>query len=158
ADAMIRALPDITPYAFVTPTLEADRFEEASDKLRRAVLKEADVFVDGQEALAYRALYRSPSHRFFGFMAWGSVHSTVRSRLPLLAFRLTQNPRYRRAVLLGADWELGCNGLGSSMITGLGSQYPTTLQHILSEHDDILEAVPGIPPFGLTYGISASSW
>jgi hypothetical protein len=159
-EILTRALPDAVPsFAFVTPTVKPDLFgADTADRLKRAVLDQVDLLLKGQEDLAYRNLWRPPSHGYFPLMAWGNVHSALRARFPILAWRLTDDAKYRSAALLGADWELGCNELGRAMATGLGTVRPIILQHIHSQSDGILEPVPGIAPFALTYGIAPSAW
>jgi hypothetical protein len=159
-DILIRALPDAVPsFAFVTPTVKPDLFgEETADRLKRAVLDQVSLLLEGQKELAYRNLWRPPTHGYFPLMAWGNVHSALRARFPILAWRLTGDAKYHTAALLGADWELGCNELGRAMATGLGTVRPIILQHIHSQSDGILEPVPGIAPFTLTYGIAPSAW
>ncbi len=157
-DALLAALPDaIPPFALVTPLFGGILEKAERDKLAAAVLREADLLRSGSESLPYRTLWRPAEHGYFSFMAWGSVHGALRAGMEILAFRLTGSDLYRQAMLRGADWELGANELGSSMITGLGTVFPVVLQHIESDRDGIPEPVPGIAPFALTYGITQSA-
>ncbi len=159
AQQMVQWLPDEIPhFAFVT-ALCSDLLTSAEKQLiQTAVLKEADLFVEGSRSLPYHNLWRPIDHPYFQNMGWGMGSSAYRARLQILAYRVTGQPKYREAALNGANWELGANELGRSLETGLGSVFPVVLQHIDSECDGIDEPVPGISPFTLTYGMSASSW
>jgi endoglucanase len=157
-EALLAALPDaIVPFALVTPLFGGILEKAEREKLAQAVLREAELLISGSESLPYRTLWRPASHGYFGLMAWGSVHGGVRSGMEILAWKLTGSERYKRAMLRAADWELGANELGTSMITGLGSIFPVSLQHIQSDMDGIAEPVPGLAPFSLSYGIAASA-
>ena len=85
-------------------------------------------------------------------------HPAYRARLQILAYRVTGQQKYFDAAINGANWQLGANELGRSLETGVGSVFPVVIQHIDSQCDGIDEPVPGISPFTLTYGMSASSW
>ncbi len=157
-EALLAALPDaIVPFALVTPLFGGILEKAEREKIAQAVVREADFLNSGSESLPYRTLWRPPTHGYFNFMAWGSVHGGVRAGMEILAWKLTGSESYRAATLRAADWELGANELGTSMITGLGSVFPVTLQHIQSDMDGIAEPVPGIAPFALSYGIASSA-
>lgn len=160
AEAAAKGLPDgIPPLAFVT-LLREDQLLAGSERSRilKLLSEECDRFLTGQDQLSYRMFWRAPSQGFFNAMAWGNSHSARRARLPVLLWWETKEEKYREAALLACDWELGCNELGRSFITGTGSVFPVVLQHIQSERDSYLEPAPGIAPFGLTFGITPSAY
>jgi endoglucanase len=159
-EVLLRGQPDaVHPFAFVTPTLHPEWFgKEAADQLIAAARREADVLCEGQQKLAYRTLWYAPSHGYYPLMGWGNIHAGHAARYPIVCWRLTGEAKYRDAVLLALDWEFGCNEVGRSMVTGLGSTYPTCLQHITSERDEWLEPVPGIVPYVFTYGVAYPAW
>lgn len=71
---------------------------------------------------------------------------------------MTGAEKYRQAALLGLDWQLGCNEMGRSMVSGLGSTRPVIFQHIMSEKDNLLEPYPGIAPIAFSYGVAYPAW
>ena len=160
AESLARAMPDgVSPSAFVTLIgLKDFATEMEMQQMRKAFLATCDLFLAGQEALAYRNLWFPPTHGYYTFMGWGTIHSARRALLPIVAWRWTGDPKYRDAALLGCDWELGGNELGRALQTGVGTQHTMTLQHIHSDTDSLLEPVPGIPPFCFTYGCAPDTW
>lgn len=159
-DVLLRGQPDaIPPFAFVTPALHPEWFgADTAAKLTAAAKAQADLVAQGQSALAYRTLWYAPTHAYYTFMGWGHVHAGYKARYSVLCWRLTGDEQYRQQVLLGLDWELGCNELGRALATGVGSTHPTCLQHITSQCDDLLEPVPGIIPYTFTYGLAYPAW
>ena len=159
-DVLIRGLPDaITPFTYVTPLLHPELFgQETVNRLQAAAEREAALFMQGQTELAYRLLWRPATHGYFGFMGWGATNAGRRARFPLLLWRVTGAEKYRQAALLGLDWELGCNEMGRSLVSGLGSTRPVVFQHIMSETDSLLEPYPGIAPYTFTYGVALPAW
>lgn len=159
AEQLVQWLPDQIPhFAFVTPLCSDLLTAQEKQMVLTAVLKETDVFEKGSRSLPYHNLWRPIDHQYFQNMGWGMGQPAYRARLQILAYRATGQQKYREAALNGANWQLGANELGRSLETGLGSVFPVVLQHIDSECDGIDEPVPGISPFSLTYGVSASSW
>lgn len=111
------------------------------------------LFLTGLEESAYRHYFRPKDHGYYQNMSWGEVHPVNRAATPLLAWLVTQDPKYLDAVERSVDWDLGANPMGRSQTTGLGTIFPVVLQHISSETDSIPEPVPGLTPFMFTYGI-----
>lgn len=159
-EVLLRGQPDaIPPFSFVTPCLHPEWFgADAVEKLTAAAKREADLYAQGQDQLAYRTLWYPPAHGYYPHMAWGHVHAGFKARYPVVCWRVTGDERYRRSVLLALDWEFGCNELGRASATGLGSTHPVCLQHITSERDEWLEPVPGIVPYTYTFGVAYPAW
>lgn len=80
---------------------------------------------------------------------WGMALPATWARYFILADRLADDPRYRDAALLSADYHLGCNALGLSHTTGLGEAYVCAVQDAETRADNILEPVPGLTPYGV---------
>ena len=160
SDTALQALPGaIPPFAFVTPLLRDDILSPAEKSQVLARLREeAAESMAGSAILPYRMLWRAPDHRYFSHMSWGAVHGPRVARWHVLLWRLTGEPAYREAMLRAVDWELGCNPMGRSLTTGLGSVFPIVLQHHQSYYDGILEPVPGISPYTFTYGAAFQTW
>jgi endoglucanase len=126
--------------------------EEEQAAMRRTLIELADRSVASQQEYAYRLLWRSPSDGWFHAMAWGNLYTRTRS--VVAAYALTGDAKYRNALEHAANFFLGCNPLGQSMVTGLGSVFPVVIQHIHSQSDGIAEPTPGIAPYSFTFGFS----
>lgn len=122
------------------------------ESLRRG----ADGLIATQAEHAYRMLWLGPKEGWFHTLAWGNYHSKLRL-LGVLA-SVTGEARYREALAAGADFFLGCNPMGMSLVSGLGSVFPVVFQHIHSQSDGIAEPTPGIAPYWYTYGVSMNGF
>lgn len=130
------------------PGLSAD--EKAA--MRKKLLEEADKLVASQELFAYRTLWMGPTEGWFHTMAWGNIYN--KSRNVVAAYAITGDGKYKAAMESAADFFLGCNPMGQTMVTGIGSVYPVVIQHIHSISDGIPDPTPGIAPYTFTFGIS----
>jgi endoglucanase len=67
---------------------------------------------------------------------------------------------YINAVSMSADFVLGCNPLGISWVSGLGSYYPTDVLHgdALAFRRAGLPALPGIPVYGPVENLDGQSY
>lgn len=120
--------------------------------MRKAILEAADKLVASQQLFAYRTLWMGPTEGWFHTMAWGNIYS--KSRNLVAAYAITKAPQYKASLEASADFFLGCNPMGQTMVTGIGSVYPVVIQHIHSLADGIPDPTPGIAPYTFTYGIS----
>ncbi len=120
--------------------------------IKNSLVADANGLVASQADNPYRMLWFSPSHAFFKLMAWGGIYSKARTLA--VAYAATGNPQYRASMENAADFFLGCNPMGTTMVTGLGSVYPVVLQHIHSLTDGIPDPTPGIAPYSLTWDIN----
>jgi hypothetical protein len=120
--------------------------------IRRRLLERADLFLDAQENHPYRMYWHSPDAGWFHTLGWGNFHR--QSRNLTVAWLLTGEPRYHSALQHAANFFLGANPQGTSMITGIGSVFPVVIQHIHSKNDGIAEPTRGIAPYWLTYGVN----
>ncbi|MEI8139610.1 MAG: glycoside hydrolase family 9 protein [bacterium] len=108
------------------------------------LIARADEAVREQEATPYRHPWNPQKSR-----RWGAALSATQARYCILAWKLTGKERYRTAALHSADFHLGCNALGLSQTTGLGSYSIGMVQDAESRADGLLEPVPGITPYGI---------
>ncbi|MBI2425861.1 MAG: glycoside hydrolase family 9 protein [Candidatus Hydrogenedentes bacterium] len=115
-------------------------------------IKTADKLVEWLPNMAYRSTWEAKEATYLGL---GLSCVTNRNRALLAAFALTGNGKYREAAILNTDFMFGANALGMSWTTGIGSVYPVSIQHAVSEEDGIDDPVPGITIFGITAGVNA---
>jgi len=125
---------------------------EDVDAIKKMVVTNADKLLATQAGHAYRTLWLGPQEGWFHTMAWGNLHS--KARQVAAAYAATKDPKYKAAMESAADFYLGCNPTGTTMVTGIGTVYPVVLQHLHSAIDGIVEPVPGIAPYTFTFGIN----
>ena len=149
----IGSLAHAVNASMTVPILLNDGLPRADvDAVREMVITSADSLIASQSGHAYRTLWLGPEEGWFHAMAWGNLHS--KARTVVVAFAVTGDTKYRAAMEAAADFFLGCNPQGTTMVTGIGSVYPVVLQHLHSAVDGITEPVPGIAPYTFTFGIS----
>ena len=73
------------------------------------------------------------------------------------AHRMTQKEKYLNAIYLANDFHNGANPLGRSMTSGLGRIYPAVFLDITSYAGNRKEFVPGITPYGNTFGLDRNA-
>ena len=125
--------------------------EEDVAALKKSILTTADQLLQSQAAHPYRMLWLAPEEGWFHAMAWGNIHA--KTRILTVAYAASRDPKYKTAMQNAADFFLGCNPLGATMVTGIGSVYPIVIQHIHSLSDGIPDPTPGIAPYTLTFGV-----
>lgn len=113
-------------------------------ELRAAVVKAGDDAVANVERTAYRMGARPDGAGGWGDMVGGPVHGG----LALYAWLLTGERKYLDTASLNADYQLGCNPLGRSFITGVGGRPPAhpELRPWLYDAQGI--PAPGVPVYG----------
>ncbi|MEO0416627.1 MAG: glycoside hydrolase family 9 protein, partial [Verrucomicrobiota bacterium] len=137
------------PFMAVTPVLAAESVglteEQRSALLSRIESLSVEHHHGGQDELAYRHLFKKPSEGWYvPSLSWGGSHVGRNAYFPLILYRATGEESWRQRVLFGLDWQFGCNAVGRTFTSGLGSVSPLVLQHKHSSEDSILEPVPGI--------------
>ncbi len=142
-----RCVPLLLNTGLPTPEVSA---------MKSALLASADSLVTNQAANPYRMLWHSTTNRYFSSMGWGAIYH-YHTRVLAAAYAVTRDARYRSALENAADFFLGCNPLGATMVTGIGSVYPIALQHIHSLTDGIPDPTPGIAPYSLTWDITGNA-
>ena len=120
--------------------------------IKNTLIAAADSLAASQATNPYRMLWLAPTDPYFKFMAWGTIHS--KSRTLAAAYAATGDLKYKTSLENAADFFLGCNPMGTTMMTGLGSVYPIVIQHIHSLTDGIPDPTPGIAPYSLTWDIN----
>jgi hypothetical protein len=117
--------------------------------MKKSIITAADKLLETQSDHAYRMPWLSPEDKDFHHMAWGSIYA--KARVLAVAYAVSKDPKYKAAMENAADFFLGCNPMGGTMVTGIGSVSPVVLQHIHSQSDRIAEPVPGIAPFTFAF-------
>jgi hypothetical protein len=122
-------------------------------QLSRAALKDANNSLQEMNSYAYRNPWYPVNTGHYTKMGWGTWHPLRQAKKFVLAHYISNNEKYKNAAFLCNDFQLGCNAMGRSMTSGLGSIYPVKFLDLISYSDEHEEFVPGITPYLLTYGI-----
>ncbi len=104
-------------YAFLRDPKNETRDPEMWARVRAAVLREADWYVEGSDQMAYKFV-RHPDAP----INWGTGAYGVHIRPVLAAWFLTGDGKYRDWVVRTCDGMLGANPLGLCWVTGLGER------------------------------------
>jgi hypothetical protein len=128
----------------------------SSQSIQETLVRNADGLIASQEEHAYRMLWLSPKDGWFHTLAWGNFHSKL--RLLGVVAALTGEARHQNALASGASFFLGCNPMGTTLVSGVGSVFPVVFQHIHSQSDGIAEPTPGIAPYWYTFGVPMTSF
>jgi len=121
--------------------------------MRTQILANADKILEKMETVAYR---HGAGPRTGG---WGSMLPALPAELLLLAYFLTHQQKYLDAVGLHADFQLGCNPLSKTFITGMGYRHPNRpeIAWYLYEGPDLSgQTVKGLTMY--TLGPPIKSW
>ena len=132
--------------------------EKIRETYRSAILKNANKMLHDQEnAYPYRTLWHASNAGWVHAMAWGNYHPLRRAITLIAAHKLTGNEKYLTGAYLANDFHNGANPLGRSMTSGLGKIYPAAFLDLISYADGIGEFVPGITPYGNTFGLDRNA-
>ncbi len=112
---------------------------------------------DQENAYPYRTLWHAADAGWVHAMAWGNYHPLRRAMTLIAAHKLTGEEKYLNGAYLANDFHNGANPLGRSMTSGLGKIYPAAFLDLVSYADDIGEFVPGITPYGNTFGLDRNA-
>ena len=147
------ALSWMTLELFPVKELEPFRCE-----YRETILKNADkMLFDQEEAYPYRTLWLAHNAGWVHTMSWGNYHPLRRAITLIAAHKLTGDAKYLTGAYLANDFHNGANPLGRSMTSGLGKIYPAAFLDLISYADKQSEFVPGITPYGNTFGIDRNA-
>ena len=124
------------------------------ERCRAKIVEQADIFLERQALNPYRKVWYTPTHGYFGLMAWGTS-GWNQIRWLTAAYRLTNDARYRDGALHGVSWMHGTNPMGRPFTTGIGSTPMMSLLHLPSEF--FTEPVPGITIYGIIGAIAQSA-
>ena len=129
-----------------------------ADEYRKVILRDAEKMLENQEnAYPYRTLWHAHNAGWVHAMAWGNYHPLRRAVTLIAAHKLTGEEKYLTGAYLANDFHNGANPLGRSMTSGLGKIYPAVFLDLVSYADNIGEFVPGITPYGNTFGIDRNA-
>ena len=132
--------------------------EELRNEYRKMILSSADTMLRDQEnAYPYRTLWRAADDGWVHAMAWGNYHPLRRAVMLIAAHKITGEKRYLQGAYLANDFHNGANPLGRSMTSGLGKIYPAAFLDLVSYADKVGEFVPGITPYGNTFGLDRNA-
>ena len=135
--------------------------EELADFLaeyQKVIVRNADEMLKQQEcAYPYRVPWYGADAGWVHSMAWGNYHPLRRAMTLIAAHALTGNSEYLTGAYLANDFHNGANPSGMSMTSGLGKIYPAVFLDLTSYADDVSEFVPGITPYGNTFGIDRNA-
>ena len=137
------------------PVKELETFRQA---YRKVILRTADqMLADQENAYPYRTLWHAGNAGWVHAMAWGNHHPLRRAMTLIAAHRITGKEAYLQGAYLANDYHNGANPLGRSMTSGLGKIYPAVFLDLVSYADGIGEFVPGITPYGNTFGLDRNA-
>ena len=128
------------------------------DEYRKMILNHADKMIDDQEnAYPYRTLWHAFNAGWVHAMAWGNYHPLRRAMTLIAAHKMSGAEKYLTGAYLANDFHNGANPLGRSMTSGLGKIYPAVFLDLISYADAAGEFVPGITPYGNTFGMDRNA-
>lgn len=129
-----------------------------TSEYRQIILKDADkMLADQENAYPYRTLWHAHDAGWVHAMAWGNYHPLRRAMVLIAAHKLSGNEKYLTGAYLANDFHNGANPLGRTMTSGLGKIYPVIFLDLVSYADNIGEFVPGITPYGNTFGLDRNA-
>ena len=128
-----------------------DRFFGRWDQ--RTINVANDICNQIQSSYAYRIPWWAPQKGWCHAMSWGNSLPLRRAQYLVAAHGMTGKGKYLEAAMLANDFHNGCNPLGTTLTSGLGTVYPVAFLDLPSYVDGIAEYVPGITPYRWNYGI-----
>jgi endoglucanase len=152
----------LLPWTYITSTRK-DVDKSLQSSLRAALLEEADQTVADTGKAAYRM-----GVGLKDWTGWGICNGGGRwADVCLRAYWLTGEQKYLDAASLNADWQLGCNPLSQTFITGMGYRHPNRPEisgclyrggSIGPDHNQPQMAEAGTIKGITTYGIGHGLW
>jgi hypothetical protein len=128
------------------------------NEYRKIILRDVDkMLADQENAYPYRTLWHAHNAGWVHSMAWGNYHPLRRAMTLIAAHKLSGEEKYLNGAYLANDFHNGANPLGRSMTSGLGKIYPAAFLDLVSYADGIGEFVPGITPYGNTFGMDRNA-
>jgi hypothetical protein len=136
-------------WAYITTSQKESDYD---NHLKTELIKATESFARKEVT---EAIDKNRSYRMGGLMkARAEVgQATTPLVMPaIIAWEVTHNIKYLKAVYSTCDYMLGGNQLDMTWITGVGSQYPTQVFNMdwWYNKKGIKEVVPGIVPYGPT--------
>ncbi len=125
---------------------------------RTVILQNAEKMLSEQEtAYPYRTLWHAPHAGWVHAMSWGNYHPLRRAATLIAAHKLTGEDKFLQGAYLANDFHNGANAPGRTMTSGLGKVYPAAFLDLVSYADNAGEFVPGITPYGNTFGLDRNA-
>ena len=132
--------------------------DELRQEYRKVILHNAEkMLADQESAYPYRTLWHAADAGWVHSMAWGNYHPLRRAMTLIAAHKISGEQKYLDGAYLANDFHNGANPLGRSMTSGLGKIYPVVFLDLVSYADDFDEFVPGITPYGNTFGMDRNA-
>ena len=132
--------------------------EKIRSEYRKVILRNAEnMLADLEHAYPYRTLWLGPNAGWVHTMGWGNYHPLRRAMTLVAAHKLTGKEEYLTGAYLANDYHNGANPLGRSMTSGLGKVYPVAFLDLVSYTGKFKEFVPGITPYGNTFGLDRNA-
>jgi endoglucanase len=114
---------------------------EIASPARMKILSFADRLVKGTDGHAFRTVMGTRKTDY----VWGSSSVAANQGVNLIvAYRISDNPKYLHYAMANMDYLLGRNGTGYSFVTGFGSKQVMHPHHRPSEADGVVEPIPGM--------------
>ena len=140
-------LPSMMQSYALTKCKDADH--EIQSAMRDRLLKIANDILKKTDEPAYRVGLGAKNSG----IGWGNLNGGGRYAVPLLiAHYMTGDQRYLDAASLNADFQLGCNPLSKTFITGMGARpplHPQIAAYLYTGPDKTGTTVKGITIYGL---------
>ena len=135
-----------------------NELEEFRTEYKKVILRDADKMLDDlEDAYPYRTLWHASHAGWVHTMAWGNYHPLRRAMTLIAAHQFSGEQKYLDGAYLANDYHNGANPLGRTMTSGLGKIYPAVFLDLVSYADGIGEFVPGITPYGNTFGLDKNA-
>ena len=115
------------------------------------------MLADQEKSYPYRTLWHAHDAGWVHAMSWGNYHPLRRAMTLIAAHKISGGQKYLDGAYLANDFHNGANPLGRTMTSGLGKIYPAVFLDLVSYADGIGEFVPGITPYGNTFGIDRNA-
>ena len=110
-------------------------------QLKQRIVAFAEELMSGVDQQPYHTVMGQSARDF----NWGSSANAANQGIALIqAYRLTADSRYLTGALHNADYLLGRNATGYSLVTGYGDQPPLHPHHRPSVADPVADPVPGL--------------
>ena len=135
-----------------------EELEEFRQEYCKVILRDADkMLADQENAYPYRTLWYAAGAGWVHSMAWGNFHPLRRAMTLIAAHKISGEQKYLDGAYYANDFHNGANPLGRTMTSGLGKIYPAAFLDLVSYADGIGEFVPGITPYGNTFGLDRNA-
>lgn len=140
-------LPNLVRWAYVN-----SKQPGVDEAIRGKMIEAIKTGADNNAKQTREAAYRNGS-RIGIAQGWGSFNGGGHQAFgSILAYLLTQDPKYLATASLNADFTLGANPLSKGFITGLGARHPIQPQLnplLYSGPEKTGKTAPGITVYGL---------